>query len=223
MLLVRRDRGGANSSPTHVVLHQRDDTTWALPGGVIDFGETPREAAFREASEEARLPRDCRDGDNPLVVVADEVVTYDHGAWKYTVIIGDVMTDWIPKRRIGDFEILAVRWVSVGEVAGKNLHRDFKTQWPALLDAIQTRQLVSNSSESIGADPYVKDVVEREMSLTASDAQIERSLQTLPALPSTAAPSTNEELLENRYQTNIAVRMNISKIKEAARLERYRD
>lgn len=127
-LLVRRaNTNDHDSPPTHVVLHQRTSGDWAFPGGVIDKGETPREAAFRESFEEASLPQDCREGDDPLVIVTDEVVTYDHRVWKYTVVVCNVTREWTPQKKRGDYETLAVEWVPVDQVAGYNLHSDFKT------------------------------------------------------------------------------------------------
>lgn len=257
VLLVRR-ADQADQAPTHVVLHQRSDGTWAVPGGVIDAGETPREAAFRETVEEASLPRNCRSGADPLVVVTHEVVTYDHGTWKYTVIIGDVKRDWSPKRSPNDLETLAVRWVPVGEVAGLKLQSDFRTQWPGLLSIIQaanpSSSLESTPDDQSDEDPLAKDLPKRGPSLK-SRKSTKRPLQDPPSGnqsdqdssergrskrrkslerkgnlakrpqqdppgPSRPGQSPNADLLEHRYQMNLEVRMNISRFKEKARLER---
>lgn len=224
-LLVRRaNTNDPDSPPTHVVLHQRTSGDWAFPGGVIDKGETPREAAFRESFEEASLPQDCREGDDPLVIVTDEVVKYDHGVWKYTVLICNVTREWTPQKKRGDYETLAVEWVPVDQVAGYNLHSDFKTQWPALLDAIQSTKTVSISSGSVSpglrqepastADDTKRDTNDD----TCVDKPLEESRQVV-----NSAPLSSEELLERRYQSNLTVRINISNMKASARREGFRD
>lgn len=246
-LLVRRDRTRADSPPTHVVLHQRTSGFWALPGGVIDPGETPRETAFRESFEEANLPRDCREGDNPLVVVTDEVVTYDHGAWKYTVVISDVVRAWTPRKNNGDFETIAVRWVPVGDVAGYSLLNDFKTQWPGLLNTIQVVDLVNdssgplderrentiqvvdlidNSSESLGEGQETLDGPDSTEPETRSETHIDQPPApgdlADPQHPAPLSPLSNEDLLELRYQANLEARRNISTVKAAARRGGFR-
>lgn len=220
-LLVRRaNPHEPNSPPTHVVLHQRTSGHWALPGGVIDAGETPREAAFRESFEEASLPRNCREGDDPLVIVTDEVVTYDHGTWKYTVVICNVTKAWVPQKRRGDYETLAVEWVPVEQVAGYNLHGDFKTQWPALLEALQ-------AIKSVGVGPCsVVPEVKQEMSTdndnlshdTSNGTNIERPVEQ-GRRPSGHVSLSSADLLVRRYQSNLRVRTNISAIKASARRE----
>ena len=54
--------------------------TWGILGGARDSGETAAEAAAREATEEAGLPRST-------YCVGGEHVD-DHGGWAYTTVIG---------------------------------------------------------------------------------------------------------------------------------------
>lgn len=108
--------------------------TWALPGGAIDQGETPREGAIREAEEEIGLPRRSTKGVDPLMIVRQEVAILDHGRWKYIYVIADLLKDFEP--RITDGEGLDVEWVPVEEVHHRRLHPDFADAWPRLLEII---------------------------------------------------------------------------------------
>ena len=47
-----------------VVIRRGDTGSWALPGGMIDKGETPTEALKREFKEEAMAPKQNKDKDN---------------------------------------------------------------------------------------------------------------------------------------------------------------
>ncbi|KUI64410.1 hypothetical protein VM1G_11217 [Cytospora mali] len=139
LLLVRRDDNRPGNPPTQVILHLRSlatasGNTWALPGGILDQGESPREAAIREAEEEIGLPPGSAEGSNPLIVVRQEVAILDHGDWKYTYIIADVLRDFRP--RITDDEGLDVRWMPIEEVHQRRLHPDFADAWPELLEII---------------------------------------------------------------------------------------
>ncbi|KUI55491.1 Putative 8-oxo-dGTP diphosphatase 3 [Cytospora mali] len=139
LLLVRRDETRPGNPPTQVILHLRSlatasGNTWALPGGILDRGESPREAAIREAEEEIGLPPKSAEGNNPLMVVRQEVAILDHGSWKYTYIIADVLRDFKPS--ITDDEGLDVRWVPIEEVHQRRLHPDFADAWPELLEII---------------------------------------------------------------------------------------
>lgn len=226
-LLIRRaNTNDSNSPPTHVVLHQRNSGHWALPGGVIDLGETPREAAFRESFEEASLPRKCREGDDPLVIVTDEVVTYDHETWRYTVFICNVTREWAPKKRIGDYETLAVEWVPVEQVTGYKLHSDFKAQWPALLRAAQATKAtkpvrMSSCSLSPGGGQKPTSTAKDTKRDKNNDTRIRKSSKETRKTASLASFSSTD-LLERRYQSDLRVRKNISNIKALARREGFR-
>lgn len=107
----------------------------------------PRVAAIREAEEEIGLPRGATLGSNPSLAVHEEVVTMDHAGWKYTTLIADVTREFQP--RITDFvEGIAVEWVPVADVSGRNLFEPFREAWPGLLARIQS-QAASSAPRSL--------------------------------------------------------------------------
>ncbi|KAG6366510.1 hypothetical protein INS49_000687 [Diaporthe citri] len=128
ILLVRRDNARPGNPATHIVMqHRADNRSWAIPGGVRDYGESFRQTALREAEEEISLPRNCTEGPNPLVVVRREETLLDHGVWK---------------RPPGDFESLSVEWVPIDQVGVRGgrffpLLPAFWEAWPALLDMVR--------------------------------------------------------------------------------------
>lgn len=122
--------------------HRADNSTWAIPGGVRDQGESFRQTALREAWEEASLPRNCTEGPNPLVVVRREATLLDHAVWKYVTLIADVVGPFEPRRPAGDFESLSVEWAPIDQVGVKGgrffpLLPAFWEAWPALLDMVR--------------------------------------------------------------------------------------
>lgn len=143
MLLARRDNNNTVRPVTHVVLQHRSFSTtaggtWAMPGGALDEGESPRQAAIREASEEVGLPEDCTDGHDPTIVIWYERALLDHGAWKYTIVIADVRKPFEPEVPQGDTESLEVKWIAIQDVEGLPLHPSFEQAWPELKSILET-------------------------------------------------------------------------------------
>lgn len=136
--------------------------TWALPGGAINRGETPTEGAIREAEEEIGLPRRSTQGVDPLMVVRQEVAILDHGDWKYTYVIADLLRDFKP--RITDDEGLDVEWVPVKDVHRRPLHPDFADAWPQLLQIIYP--------SPINTDDQVARVDEDDQEMPQEDDQV---------------------------------------------------
>jgi 8-oxo-dGTP diphosphatase len=96
--------------------------TWGLPGGARHEGETPVEAAIREAHEEAGVPAEL------LTLRFTSVL--DLGFWSYTTVVVDATTGFEPV--ISDPESIAVRWVRTTEVDALPLHPGFAASWPEL-------------------------------------------------------------------------------------------
>lgn len=96
--------------------------TWSTPGGSLDPGETPVQAALRELREElVGVPLDL---DPVLAHVAD------HGGWAYHTYVRD-LPEQIPLWPSND-ESAAVEWVGVDEVRQLPLHPGFAAAWPEL-------------------------------------------------------------------------------------------
>lgn len=87
--------------------------------------------------EEAGLPLECTEGDDPLVKVRKQITTMDHGSWRYTTVIAEVRRPWEPSIPFGDAESLAMEWIAVEDVVNRRLHPGFKTAWYQLRTHIE--------------------------------------------------------------------------------------
>lgn len=130
LLLARRDATGA---PSHVVLQHRAlwshlGGTWGVPGGALAPGETPVDGALREAHEEAGIPPGA------VRILGEHVL--DHGPWRYTTILADVLPGTAIDVRPTDPESLEIAWVPVGQVTDRTLLPAFAQAWPQLLERL---------------------------------------------------------------------------------------
>lgn len=73
------------------------------------------------------------------MVLRDELVTMDHGSWRYTTVVAELRDPgaWTPRIPKGDTESLALEWVAVEEVEGRTLHPGFGASWPVLRKRIE--------------------------------------------------------------------------------------
>jgi 8-oxo-dGTP pyrophosphatase MutT (NUDIX family) len=96
--------------------------TWSCPGGAIDEGESPFEAAMRESEEEVGpAPEPWRELGEYVFAPADD--------WSYTTAVVEVA------ERFGasiNFETSDVRWVRPDDVESLPLHAGFAAAWPAI-------------------------------------------------------------------------------------------
>lgn len=102
--------------------------TWSVAGGAIDEGESPLEAALREASEEVGpAPAGCR--------VVGEYVFAPAADWRYTTIVVEV-----PERFGGsiNFETDAVEWAPLDAVDELPKHPGFAAAWPHLRRIVES-------------------------------------------------------------------------------------
>lgn len=97
--------------------------TWSIPGGARDESEAAVDAAFREADEEADIPR------RALRFRFESVM--DLGFWSYTTVVADVIAPFQIDFSDG-WETKELRWVPVDEVDHLPLHPMFGESWPAL-------------------------------------------------------------------------------------------
>ncbi|MFV2199195.1 NUDIX hydrolase, partial [Nocardiopsis sp. LOL_012] len=115
----------------HVLLqHRAAETdgggTWAFPGGALDRDESPREAAFREFSEE--VTGDL--GEPELIGTHAEDLTL----WRYDTFLAYVpdLPTLTPKGR----ESSELRWVPAAEATTLPLHPALRNAWPHLHEQI---------------------------------------------------------------------------------------
>lgn len=94
--------------------------TWSCAGGALDEGETPLEAALREAGEEV--------GEVPVPhQVLGTYVFVPATDWQYTTVVvqvADVFGSSI------NFETDDVAWIGFDEVERRPLHPGFAAAWP---------------------------------------------------------------------------------------------
>jgi 8-oxo-dGTP diphosphatase len=101
--------------------------TWGLPGGARDSHETAKQAAEREAHEEAGLPPDRFSVRK--IVITKEIWGPNGIHWSYTTVIADApeLLETVPNR-----ESAELRWVAEEEVATLPLHPGFAASWAEL-------------------------------------------------------------------------------------------
>ncbi|WP_431919681.1 NUDIX domain-containing protein [Amycolatopsis tucumanensis] len=118
--------------------------TWALPGGARRGHESAREAATREAEEEAAVPSAA------VRPTAESVV--DHGGWSYTTVLAN--TRHPVRERVVNEESAELRWVPPDEVGSFPLHADFAAAWPALHAELgRELVLVVDAANVVGSRP----------------------------------------------------------------------
>lgn len=117
--------------------------TWGLPGGARDSHESVREAALREAAEEA--------GIHPDSVRITGVHTADHGGWSYATVLAEPRTTVTPAST--NAESVEVCWQPVDTVARLSLHPGFAATWPALRAAHPPRHLIVDAANVVGSRP----------------------------------------------------------------------
>jgi len=92
--------------------------TWSIPGGARERGETPTEAALREAAEEF--------GIDPDVVGVHGSRPWDCGGWNYETILatarGAVVVELLS-------ESTDHAWATPEEVDALHLHPGFASAW----------------------------------------------------------------------------------------------
>jgi 8-oxo-dGTP pyrophosphatase MutT (NUDIX family) len=129
LVIVRRHP--RTGMPNEILLDWRvNDGKVNIPGGICNAGETPLEAAVREASEETGLASDKIHVWGRLAPYATD---YDSkwGAVKYYTYYADC-TDGSFKPRKSK-ESTAVRWTPLNKVTYvRNLHDGFAEGWPTL-------------------------------------------------------------------------------------------
>ena len=106
----------------HRAIWSHHGGTWGIPGGARKLNETATDAAFREANEEAGVPRGLQ------TLLFETVV--DLGFWSYTTVVVESSELFTPV--MGDAESEALAWVELAGVVGLDLHPGFAASWPGL-------------------------------------------------------------------------------------------
>lgn len=118
--------------------------TWGIPGGALDAGEHPTDAALREAHEEADVPIDAVDPAFALV--------HDLGYWSYTTLIAETVRSF--EARVTDEESAGLAWVVPAELDRLRLHPGFAASLPSIRALLARRPvLVVDAANVVGSRP----------------------------------------------------------------------
>ncbi len=93
---------------------------WSLPGGVVELGETVREAAAREAREETGLHVEVMQ----LLGVFDRVIRDDAGRTQYHYVLVDFLCHKAGGELKAAGDALDARWFARDELAALQLAAD---------------------------------------------------------------------------------------------------
>jgi 8-oxo-dGTP diphosphatase len=131
----------------HVLLQQRSwfshhGNTWGVPGGARDSDETARQAALREAVEEAGL--------DPLALRVFGDLDDRHGGWSYTTVLASAPS-LLPVTATWESHQLC--WVPADDVDRLSLHPGFAVTWPALRRRLRPVRIVVDAANVMGSRP----------------------------------------------------------------------
>ena len=90
---------------------------WSVPGGVVELGETLRQAAEREASEETGLV--VRAGE--VLEVFDSIVPDASGKTQYHFVLIDFLCEYVSGELRAGGDAADARWVADADLPGLGL------------------------------------------------------------------------------------------------------
>lgn len=93
---------------------------WSLPGGVLECGETLREAALREAREETGMIVDVGE----MLGIYERVIRTDDGRVRYHYVLVDFLCRPIGGELEAGSDAAEVGWFRRGDLAALNLASD---------------------------------------------------------------------------------------------------
>ena len=94
-------------------LNEPSKGRWSVPGGVVELGETIRQAARREVREECGL--EVEPGE--VVAVVDTIVRDEAGRVRFHYVIVDLLAEYLGGQLAPASDIAEARWVKREELA----------------------------------------------------------------------------------------------------------
>jgi 8-oxo-dGTP diphosphatase len=105
----------------HVLLERRGQPpkqdTWALPGGLIELGETAQEAVRREVREECGIEVEV----GPVLGLFEPIEQQPDGRILYHFVVIDFLARYVSGDLLRGDDAAEVRWVAPTDVAGYEL------------------------------------------------------------------------------------------------------
>ena len=101
-------------------LHPPMQAEWSIPGGVLELGETVREAAIREAHEETGLIVETAE----LLGVYDRILRSPEQRVQYHYVLIDFLCRRVAGNLAAASDAAEVRWFTREELPGLNLAED---------------------------------------------------------------------------------------------------
>ncbi len=84
---------------------------WSIPGGLVEIGETVRDAVKREVLEETGIDVEPRD----LFEVVDAIHRDEEGRCRFHYVIVDYMSEYRRGEPVAGGDVSEARWVAAGE------------------------------------------------------------------------------------------------------------
>lgn len=150
---------------TYLLTHRSPEVhmgdTWGIPGGAIDPGESPYQAALRESQEGlGQVPQHTVTGIYEAAPVPD---------WKYHTVMADVPQQFEPEYA-DSWETQGHGWFTPEEVQGLKLHPGFASAWNS--GALGSRTAMANGFFYHTAPAKYRKQIEAQGLLPTSESPV---------------------------------------------------
>ncbi len=108
---------------------------WSVPGGLVELGETVKEAVEREVLEECNLKVEA----SHLIDIVDNIIRDKNGRIKYHFIILDFFAKLRGGKLKPNSEIIEAKWVPIDEVERYDLTNTFREFMKRNLSKLKTQ------------------------------------------------------------------------------------